>query len=487
MRSSEIIAAFSAISDVIGATVQGEQMISETSACMQALLGSKKDMRGLRGMFQKINGSERLLRPYQRLNRIELLAASASPEAIDSSYRIHDALPVIHSVSKDTALQIRELLGCMNNYDPYINIRAVLGRKDLLLSKYADGEQSTRDQRFAVSAVQILDIMKDQKIKAAQRNNSSRLSPYPYKKANDAVRIFLSLTGSSSTFTDMGFNCDGDLDNHDVPEDHPALPRTTFLSNSEEEHTFIVLHQVFETLFQDALHVLDELEREGLDDSAVADKLQDLSNIIRTSSKFYPILHILLKKDPFLIMRDYFGIASGAQSQQYHLMETRIGLPFGEEFAVERRKDLGFIIGKQRLDELRTEEGRSPSLKQRFAIVPSMTVANGLRAVDIALLQFKSAHGRTMLLYLEPADQGTAGTKITEYFASNIGTVFPVFTDEEKRLIDLHSKKAIFHAGQEYKDYFKSVHAYVSGELPAAVPEGFLTTSSRGEISSLQK
>jgi tryptophan 2,3-dioxygenase len=115
-----------------------------------------------------------------------------------------------------------------------------------------------------------------------------------------------------------------------------------------DEMLFIIVHQVHELWFKQILHELDRIERDfftnPVADEAMARIVQSLARIHEILKLLVTHLDVLATMTPadFLDFRDYLFPASGFQSLQFRIIETRLGLPdaarvpFGGE-AVEQR------------------------------------------------------------------------------------------------------------------------------------------------------
>ncbi|MBR0694639.1 tryptophan 2,3-dioxygenase family protein [Bradyrhizobium lablabi] len=136
--------------------------------------------------------------------------------------------------------------------------------------------------------------------------------------------------------------------------------------NAHDEMLFIIVHQAYELWFKQILHELDRLEADfstiPVTDDAMARIGHGLNRIHEILKLLVAQLDVLETMTPFdfLDFRDLLMPASGFQSLQFRLIETRLGLP------VEARIPLDDKAIEDRLSEpdrvaLRAA-GNSPSL-----------------------------------------------------------------------------------------------------------------------------
>jgi tryptophan 2,3-dioxygenase len=115
-----------------------------------------------------------------------------------------------------------------------------------------------------------------------------------------------------------------------------------------DEMLFIIVHQAYELWFKQVLHEFDRIERDfstnPVDDEAMARIVHSLARIHEILKLLVAQLDVLETMTPadFLDFRDYLFPASGFQSLQFRLIETRLGLPEGSRVqldgeAVEKR------------------------------------------------------------------------------------------------------------------------------------------------------
>src|SRR3984957_15011649 len=115
-----------------------------------------------------------------------------------------------------------------------------------------------------------------------------------------------------------------------------------------DEMLFIIVHQAYELWFRQILHEFDRIERDfstnPVDDEAMARIVHSLARVHEVLKLLVAQLDVLETMTPadFLDFRDYLFPASGFQSLQFRLIETRLGLAEGsrvkfDDKAVETR------------------------------------------------------------------------------------------------------------------------------------------------------
>ena len=108
-----------------------------------------------------------------------------------------------------------------------------------------------------------------------------------------------------------------------------------------DEMLFIIVHQTYELWFKQALHEFDRIERDfstnPVDDEAMARIVHSLARVHEIFKLLVAQLDVLETMTPadFLDFRDYLIPASGFQSLQFRLIETRLGLPGGTRVAFD--------------------------------------------------------------------------------------------------------------------------------------------------------
>jgi tryptophan 2,3-dioxygenase len=128
-----------------------------------------------------------------------------------------------------------------------------------------------------------------------------------------------------------------------------------------DEMLFIIVHQAYELWFRQILHEFDRIERDfstnPVDDEAMARIVHSLARVHEVLKLLVAQLDVLETMTPadFLDFRDYLFPASGFQSLQFRLIETRLGLPEGTRVqfdgeAVEKRLSL---VDRERLTAAR--------------------------------------------------------------------------------------------------------------------------------------
>lgn len=110
---------------------------------------------------------------------------------------------------------------------------------------------------------------------------------------------------------------------------------------AHDEMLFIVVHQAYELWFKQILYELDELERlfgeDPVDDRSMgpADRLLGrIHEILRVAVQHLDILETMTPLD-FLEFRDVLYPASGFQSVQFRMIETRLGLKRGDRMTYD--------------------------------------------------------------------------------------------------------------------------------------------------------
>src|SRR5580692_10603652 len=128
-----------------------------------------------------------------------------------------------------------------------------------------------------------------------------------------------------------------------------------------DETLFIIVHQAYELWFRQILHEFDRIERDfstnPVGDEAMARVVHSLARVHEVLKLLVAQLDVLETMTPadFLDFRDYLFPASGFQSLQFRLIETRLGLPEGTRIqldgeAVEKRLSL---VDRERLTAAR--------------------------------------------------------------------------------------------------------------------------------------
>jgi tryptophan 2,3-dioxygenase len=137
---------------------------------------------------------------------------------------------------------------------------------------------------------------------------------------------------------------------------------------AHDEHLFIIIHQAYELWFKQVLHEIHScqqtLKKPALNDNSpelqtVVHRLGRVGQIIKLLVQQIDVLETMTPMD-FLDFRDMLRPASGFQSWQFKLIETRLGLRFqqrhGKELYMERMKP-------ENVEVIRTAE-EDPSLLQ---------------------------------------------------------------------------------------------------------------------------
>src|SRR6516165_4378054 len=122
-------------------------------------------------------------------------------------------------------------------------------------------------------------------------------------------------------------------------------------TNAHDEMLFIIVHQAYELWFKQILHELNRIEtdfdRIPVTDDAIARIVHGLNRIHEIFKLLVAQLDVLETMTPFdfLDFRDLLMPASGFQSLQFRLIETRLGLP------AETRVSLDHMAIDERLSE----------------------------------------------------------------------------------------------------------------------------------------
>jgi len=224
------------------------------------------------------------------------------------------------------------------------------------------------------------------------------------------------------------------------------LALQTPLTHSRHEPVFIAVHQCIEILWKAAVHLNDralaDLAARRLD--GVPRALAQVCGIIDETTATSKLLEGLTPLD-FAEFRDALGSASGAQSQQYHLLEKQSGFSrVGHDATVPtlRAAFLGLLV-----DEGITAAAHwAPSIGLQSAPVdcgpiaallplyrdPALTraarIADALFDYDNALANFRWHHYQLVQRLIGSAP-GTAGTRGLDYLAQTLRLrLFPELT-----------------------------------------------------------
>jgi tryptophan 2,3-dioxygenase len=108
-----------------------------------------------------------------------------------------------------------------------------------------------------------------------------------------------------------------------------------------DEMLFIIVHQAYELWFKQILHEFNRIEQDfsanPVDDQALARIVHSLARVHEVLKLLVAELDVLETMTPadFLDFRDYLFPASGFQSLQFRLIETRLGLPEGARVPID--------------------------------------------------------------------------------------------------------------------------------------------------------
>lgn len=135
---------------------------------------------------------------------------------------------------------------------------------------------------------------------------------------------------------------------------------------SEDELSFIIVHQVFELWFKLVIRELnlaiDNMSQDSVEENTipvVVHHINRVNTIMRSAVKHFDLMETLAPQD-FLIFREKLGTASGFQSYQMREMELLLGLELSQRKAQGHGDPIKYIIdtaanseaGKDILDQL---------------------------------------------------------------------------------------------------------------------------------------
>jgi tryptophan 2,3-dioxygenase len=112
---------------------------------------------------------------------------------------------------------------------------------------------------------------------------------------------------------------------------------------AHDEMLFIVVHQAYELWFKQILFELERIESifsgPEVDDRSLGQVLQGLGRIVEIQKLLLQHLDVLETMTPldFLDFRDLLFPASGFQSVQFRLLETRLGLRRADRLSLDER------------------------------------------------------------------------------------------------------------------------------------------------------
>src|SRR5215510_3194918 len=112
---------------------------------------------------------------------------------------------------------------------------------------------------------------------------------------------------------------------------------------AHDEMLFIIVHQTYELWFKQILYELDQVQGifagDVVDDRAIGNVVHGLiriTEILRLAVQQLTVLETMTPLD-FLDFRDLLFPASGSQSLQFRLLETRLGLKAASRLTIEGR------------------------------------------------------------------------------------------------------------------------------------------------------
>ncbi|HET6222041.1 MAG TPA: tryptophan 2,3-dioxygenase family protein [Dongiaceae bacterium] len=135
---------------------------------------------------------------------------------------------------------------------------------------------------------------------------------------------------------------------------------------AHDEHLFIIVHQTYELWFKQILFELDEVQRvfagDVVDDRAIGSVVHGLGRIAEILRLLIQQLEVLETMTPldFLDFRDLLFPASGSQSLQFRLIETRLGLRARDRLSFDGRPVDANLSADER--ERFEEASEAPSL-----------------------------------------------------------------------------------------------------------------------------
>ncbi len=183
---------------------------------------------------------------------------------------------------------------------------------------------------------------------------------------------------------------------------------------AHDELLFITVHQAYELWFKQILFELDEVQRvfagDVVDDRAVGSVAHGLNRICRILELLIRQLDVLETMTPldFLDFRDMLFPASGAQSLQFRLIETRLGLRPSDRLSMDGRPHDAVLSPIER--EQLAEAAEAPSLAGQVERWLGRTPFT-----DMADYDFRDAYRRAVAAALDAdADMVRASASLDE-------------------------------------------------------------------------
>ncbi|TNE37013.1 MAG: tryptophan 2,3-dioxygenase [Alphaproteobacteria bacterium] len=212
---------------------------------------------------------------------------------------------------------------------------------------------------------------------------------------------------------------------------------------ARDELLFIIIHQTYELWFKQILHELDLVENtfsgDQMDDAFLSDAVHGLGRVVEILKVLVSQVDILETMTPldFLDFRDLLVPASGFQSFQWRLIETRLGLRPEDRIAFDGQP----FEKKLRLDE-------------QTILLNLAKEASLLDRIDAWL-------ARTPFLVMEDYDFAEAYRKAVAAMFDNERAIVQnnkSLTDEDKQ-----RQHAAFDASEETLTQILDVHAAENG------------------------
>jgi tryptophan 2,3-dioxygenase len=180
---------------------------------------------------------------------------------------------------------------------------------------------------------------------------------------------------------------------------------------AHDEMLFIIVHQTYELWFKQILYELDQVQGifagDVVDDRAIGSVVHGLiriTEILRLAVQQLTVLETMTPLD-FLDFRDLLFPASGSQSLQFRLIETRLGLKPKERLTFDSRPFDASLPAEDR--ELLSEAAELPSVSDQLERWLERTPF-----IDMGDYSFRDAYRRTVQNILE-ADSAMVRARTT--------------------------------------------------------------------------
>jgi tryptophan 2,3-dioxygenase len=164
---------------------------------------------------------------------------------------------------------------------------------------------------------------------------------------------------------------------------------------AHDEMLFIIMHQTYELWFKEILFEIDWIQHvfggECVDDAELASAVHGAERVVKIEQLLISQIDVLETMTPmdFLEFRDCLAPASGFQSEQFRIIETRLGLKREQRLAVA-----GANFDEQLPHDARTRIQaieRCPTLREQVDAWLSRTPF-----VDMGGFQFREAYARAV-------------------------------------------------------------------------------------------